>query len=224
MFEKINNDNLKYWNNRYSEGRIYSNNLSTFGEMVSTKDYLFKKSILQVGCGYCRDIENFIKKRNDTTYSGIDFSKNAISLKNKDFDINTYTFDMLNINIDELKKIGKFDTIFSHYFFHLFKKNERKILFNKILSLIDRNGIIVASYISDKDAKFRKGIKIEKNVYACYPNEPNHTIFFANKELLLECAIFFNLEIIEIKEYLEKEFINNKIEYTKSIYVEFRKK
>ena len=134
------------------------------------------KSILIPGSGY---------GRNSKFFSSAGFNVSAIEISeaahNKALEFDTKT-DSINCSILDIEPNGKFyDAIFCFNILHLFLEKERKIIVDKISSLLNSNGFIYNVVCSEKDIGFGKGKMIELNTFESKPNRPVH--YFTHRDL-----------------------------------------
>jgi SAM-dependent methyltransferase len=154
-----------YWNNRFKdEGVIWSNNSSQSALFANKKfkDYLIK-NILILGIGYGRNARPFIE--NGYVVSGIEIADEAIKilnnsdLKNKIEKI--YQGSLLDIPFDN----KHYDAIFSFNVIHLFKEFDRYTIIEKCRNILNPNGLIFFTAMSELDFDFGKGVEIENSTF-----------------------------------------------------------
>jgi SAM-dependent methyltransferase len=99
---------------------------------------------------------------------------------------------------------GKFDAVYANYFLHLFRANERELLFAQMRQLLGPHGILVLSLISTHDHLHRTGKPLEPNTYEVFQGRFWH--FFSRTEILRLCKRV-DLRVSLIQETVENECI-----------------
>jgi SAM-dependent methyltransferase len=154
--------------------KVYSNDSSFFGEepsrfaQVCYENFIKYriKRILELGCGQGRDTIFFASKGLDV--HAIDSSKIGINnlyqkVREKNITINLKYFDVTK-GIPFSNKY--FDVVYSHMFYNMgFLNKELKFLFIESSRVLKNTGMLYFSVRSDKDAQYKKGKEIEKNIY-----------------------------------------------------------
>lgn len=153
-------------------------------------------SILDIGCGYGRDIAYFSKNLK-CTILGIDSSKEAINMANSVCP-KASNIKLLRCEFSEIHNC-KYDVIFIANLYHLLKPDERKKLRDTIGKSLKSDGLLFLSTLSVKDPQgYGKG--------AAIPNEINsfknrtYVHFYTRDELSKE----FNF--LRISELFEHEY------------------
>ncbi len=183
-----------------------------------------KGSLLELGCGYGRDINFFSKCFTKLKISGIDpairyfrSTKGTIAYFNhqyKLFDLNVFEF----FQKQSIEK--KYDVIYSNYFFHLFESNEISQILKLTRNVMTDNGIFISNFISTEDIRFKK-FNATENIGRT-KDGIIWTFFTATmiKNLLEE-----NGFIVEnIYKFSELEFIKDKHDIVHCYYLLARKK
>lgn len=118
------------------------------------------KRVLEIGCGIGTDAEQFA--RNGAHYVGIDLSDESLALSKQRFEVfglegEFHNMDMMDL--DALKKLGKFDLVYSYGVIHHFPNIEKII--DNVYSVLNTNGefkFMVYAKNSWKYAMIRKGL------------------------------------------------------------------
>jgi 2-polyprenyl-3-methyl-5-hydroxy-6-metoxy-1,4-benzoquinol methylase len=118
------------------------------------------KRVLEIGCGIGTDAQQFAQ--NGAHYVGIDLSDESLTLAKQRFEVfdlkgDFYNIDMTNLN--ELKKLGTFDLVYSYGVIHHFP-NIEKIITN-VHTVLNTGGefkFMVYAKNSWKYAMIRKGL------------------------------------------------------------------
>ena len=118
------------------------------------------KRVLEIGCGIGTDAEQFA--RNGAHYVGIDLSDESLALSKQRFEVfglegEFHNMDMMDL--DALKKLGKFDLVYSYGVIHHFPNIEKII--DNVHSVLNTNGefkFMVYAKNSWKYAMIRKGL------------------------------------------------------------------
>jgi SAM-dependent methyltransferase len=191
-----------FWDNEYkSNERVWGEGPSELAIAVVRYLQKYKSSgevlrILDIGCGYGRDVFYFLDNLGCRVL-GIDSSKKAI-----DIALNTALKEQSGIvefrccNFTELEE-GSYDIVFISNLYHLLKKNERKELRKAILRTLKQEGLLFLSTLAVRDPEHRgKGIPV--------PGESNsfqdriYVHLCTRKEL---CEDFAFLDIKELREH-----------------------
>lgn len=215
-------ERIRKWDDIYQrDGKRYGENASIFCRLMLPYLQINKSNdILELGCGYGRDLLYLAQKMPNKHFIGVDASHRALLIlqdekrKQKDNQISYFEQDCFNLDIK-----GKFDCIFSHFFIHLFLKGEIKALFENMKHLLKNNGLLIISCISRQDNKFTKGTCLENNTYACYSDKPWHFLHFWDEREIRKVFSAYAFRIEFLCEYIEKERILDSIEETRSWFV-----
>jgi cyclopropane fatty-acyl-phospholipid synthase-like methyltransferase len=154
--------------------KVYSDDSSFFGEdpsnfaLMCSDDFnkYGVKRLLELGCGQGRDTIFFVSKGLEV--HALDSSVIAIQnlsakLKEKDISI-----DLKHVVVSQRIPFSNdfFDAIYAHMFYNMrFTDNQLKLLFNETYRVLKNKGLLYFSVRSDKDALYKKGKEIEKNIY-----------------------------------------------------------
>jgi SAM-dependent methyltransferase len=154
--------------------KVYANDASFFGDDPSNfglecyeefKKHGVKK-ILELGCGQGRDTIFFASNGLDVVT--IDSSQVAINVLSKIITEKKLPIQAIAHNATEGVPFNNyyFDAVYSHMFFNMtFKDDQLRYLFVEVNRVLKNGGLNLFSVRSDKDAKYRKGLEVEKNIY-----------------------------------------------------------
>ena len=118
------------------------------------------KRVLEIGCGIGTDAEQFAK--NGAHYVGIDLSNESLELSKQRFKVFELEGEFYNIDmtdLEALKKLGKFDLVYSYGVIHHFPNIEKII--DNVHAILNTNGefkFMVYAKNSWKYAMIRKGL------------------------------------------------------------------
>jgi SAM-dependent methyltransferase len=190
-------DKKTYWNKRFlQEKRIWGMSPS------SSATYALKlfrrypiKRILVPGAGYGRNSKVF----SDAGYEviGVEISDVALKLAEK-FDPSTTFHEVSVLDLDKLE--GKFDAIYGYNIFHLFRKQERRLIVQKWIDSLTQDGLLFIVVFSERESSYRTGKEVEPNTFESKPGRPVH--YFTESDLK---AHFSGTKIIETGLLEDKE-------------------
>jgi len=201
------------WNEKFNKKRfIWGKEESLFAKKVieSLKNYpeSNKFYILDIGCGYGRDMNYFVKK-GFKFIEGIDISSTAVSLGRSIFPhLTFYTGDFINFNFKR-----KYNVVYCNFLLHLFIFKEIRINFLKrCAKILEEPGIIYFSVSSIYDSDFRKGEIIGKNLVK---NKRGVIKFFYDDEKIKEefSPYFKEIRYETFKEKHYHDFFHIHINY-----------
>lgn len=149
--------------------------------------------LLDVGCGY--GSQSFFFSNHGFNVIGVDFSEKGIQLaekekfKNAQNQINPpktifLRNDIMILNQQAFKihnGDGKFQVILLYKFLHQLRPSFLETFAKHILSLLHKNGVIVIGTMAKSHPLYKKGIKIEENVYDLRGFRPCH--YFDKEDL-----------------------------------------
>ncbi|WP_339167500.1 class I SAM-dependent methyltransferase [Paenibacillus sp. FSL R5-0341] len=184
-----------YWEDRFEmEGRIWGELPS---EMAFKAISLYKqfniKKVLVLGAGYGRNTKEL---SNFFDVDGIEISSTAIKLA-REFDTKS---NFIHASIFDIELEERYDAIFCYNLLHLFKQNERDLIINKCIELLNENGVSFFSVFSDEDSNNGKGNQIEPCTYEYKKGKYAH--FFTEDDLMEHFKHFTILETGHLKEQL----------------------
>ena len=221
---------LSLWNKYYGEGYIYSLSQSMgatlvkgFMELISLRG-LFKKnkySLIELGCGYGRDLIYFANYFNNLKMIGLDISDLGIELGNNLLQgSNKNAIELIKGDVREIlervinkeRNLSHKLIIYTHYFLQIFLENDRENIGNLLLeNLKEGDMIFINEYSINHSKVLSKDSKItpssEENTYFIYPEESEHTVHFFKKGEIKNLLRFEKYKFYEEFEYLEEEYI-----------------
>ena len=205
MFSK--NEMQDYWDSRFlREGYIWSEKPS---ESAKYANGLFNKydiiDLLILGIGYGRNSLPFLESGYNV--SGIEISEVAIELLHKSDlsnKIKVFNGSLIDMPFEDVK----YDAIFSFNVLHLFNRKDRQTIMDKCKSQLNPNGLIFFTVMSELEAGYGEGIKIEENTFE-KKGKPVH--FFTDEDLKQH---FRKYEIIESDLIDEAEQHSKEEEHT----------
>jgi len=192
-----------FWEKKYEDEKyMWGEGPSELGKI--TLNYLRKNKlvdeklkILDLGCGYGRDSFHLAKNIN-CNVTGIDASEKAINLaKNTLEKIKLKNVKFIKCKFEEVE--GEYDIIFLSNFYQILKKNERRMIREKLKTILANLGLLFLSTLSVNDPEhFGKGKPIagESNSYIL----GTYAHFCTKNELLGD------FHFLEIKELFEFEY------------------
>ena len=144
--------------------------------------------ILEVGCGYGRDMQAFIGAGHHVT--GVDFSGQAVAISRAVFPaLHVCCGDVLSLPLQD----DSFDVIYGHFVYHLLRTAERRACLRECHRALCRNGWIIQTVASVKDPDYGTGLEVEQNT-------------FVNSRGVLKC--YFTLESI-CREFVSFELVES---------------
>lgn len=193
-----------YWENRFkNEGVLWGAEASE--SAYYTLD-LFKKNsikdILIPGFGYGRNAKLFID--NDITVTGIEISKSAIKLAQKELSLETtiHHGSVNNMPYDNKLYTG----VFCYALIHLFNSADRGKFIKHCFHQLDKNGFMVFTVITKENEIYRQGQRIEKN--RCQLENGLKLFFYDNESIKKEFNDFGLTNTFDIDEpikYIENQ-------------------
>lgn len=115
-------------------------------------------SILDIGCGYGRDIIYF-SKHLKCTVLGIDISKEAVDIARNSYRESNIKFR--HCDFAELNE-NRYDVIFTANLYHLLRPAKREQLIKKIKKNLRPGGLLFLNALSTKDPEeYGKGIPVQ---------------------------------------------------------------
>mgnify|MGYP001188470010 FL=1 len=163
MSKIVNKRNLKnYWNSFYVKKK--KDKPSNFAKFIKNKFIKKKSNLIDLGCGDGRDTFYLYSSRMKTL--GIDKSE-VIIKKNNDLvktgKLKNLNFKSLNVFSEKIKKMGKFDYIYSRFFLHTInEKQQRKLFTNTIPKISKKNSLCFFEFRTIKDDMYKYGFKKSK--------------------------------------------------------------
>ena len=163
---------------------------------ILTKDFFVEKglkNILIPGIGYGRNASLF--RDNGMTITGIEISKTAIEMANKQYaDMTIYHGSVTDMPFDDLQ----YDGVFCYALIHLLDERERQKLIQDCYNQLTDNGYMVFTAISKEASTYGKGNFISKDHYEIH--EGAKIYFYDRAAIHAEFEQVGLLEIVEIHE------------------------
>ncbi len=205
---------IKYYNQINFWDDIYKKNNMLWGmENSKASDLALNyiclnksENIIDLGCGYGRDIIFFKKKYEDINIDGIDISEHAIFLYNKNFSFER-RITVFNLNVLNLHKIDKkYSVVFSNHLFHFFSYVEIVHILKSIKKILINDGIFIGSFLVENEI-FADEIysKIIKSTFGAF-GKMNKRFF--SEEVLKEIITQSKMTLVDLVPYFEYENIN----------------
>lgn len=210
----------RFWDSAYAEkGYCWGTDPSEFVRQICPIIELYD-GILEVGCGYGRDLlcqaRCFPRKK----FIGVDISSLSLGLMEKlseRLGISAENWETVKcdvtVTLAPLSEIMyKIQCVFCHSLIHLFLKRER-IAFLKSFAEISKPGtLLLFSAYSRDDKKFGTGPEVDEGTFKCSKNFPDVEVHFFSKEELIGEIHGTGWSVRNIRTYLEKEQQRDRIE------------
>lgn len=161
-------------------------------------------SLLELGCGYGRDLRFFCDRHPTLRAIGVDASSRAAARARGLLpDVQVICGDVLaKATWDD---VGPADLVFGNFFWHLFLDSERHKILDRTARVLGPAGRLVASLVSTEDQAFGRGEEIEPNTFMVYSDRFWHFFDRAEIEAFLPR---FGLEIERLDHMRESESID----------------
>lgn len=163
-------------------------------------------SIVELACGYGRDLGFFTSTQPELRAVGIDSSISALKLAEQLAP--RAEFVRADLVTERLALQEEFDAVYSNFCFHLFTEVERNLLFRLSLRLLRQGGQLISNFISTSDHFFSRGRPLEESTFLTYPDRFWH--FFKENELVQLCRMH-DLRIKRLVELTEREQIDDAV-------------
>lgn len=189
---------LEFWESVFkSNKRMWGENSTNNAILVLQLLQQHKiKSVLIPGFGYGRNAKVFHNQGMEVT--GIEISETAIERARKHFgsDATIHHGSVTDMPFDD----KNYDAIYCYSLIHLLNKAERKKLIADCFAQLKENGLMIFVALTVNDARFGKGLEIEKNTF----QSPNGLmLYFYDEVAILE--EFGSYSMLEAKEINEPE-------------------
>ena len=151
------------------------------------------KTLLDLGCGTGRDSLYFANK--GLIVTAADWSQNGLEQLQKLAEKRKVAnLEVIQQDISKLTfKPNSFDVIYAHLSLHYFDNKTTSEIFNKLHSVLKRDGLLFVKCKSTDDMLYGQGRKIEENMY----ERENHIHHFFDKEYMT--ALLAKFQIIEVR-------------------------
>jgi len=189
------NNTKSYWEDRFREkGLIWG--LEPSEGAVKAAEFLNgstnKKRILDVGCGYGRDLAYFFSK--DYEVTGVDFSEEAVNLGKELFP--NIRFDVSNV-IPLPYEDESFDAVYGYSSLHLLNQEGRQRFLQESRRVLADGGYVIQTVASTNDPDYGNGEETEENSFISKRGVIKH--FYTLETLLKEFDKFKVLKTEEVK-------------------------
>jgi len=161
----MNDKNRKYWELKFKNKKsVWGNKQSRAAELTvldlkERKVDLERFTLLDVGCGYGRDLAYFVKN-GIKQVMGIDHSKEAIKLAKKLHP----QISIVEGDVENYQFVEKYDIIYCNFLLHLFSFKKTKTVLEKLYYILNDMGLLYTIVSSEKDDDYKQGIKIGPDV------------------------------------------------------------
>jgi SAM-dependent methyltransferase len=175
-------------------------------------------SLLDVGCGYGRDLLLFRTIFPALILDGIEPSRSAFvvadALMHSIRFRNAFNTDVFSFF--DSKPGLKYDVIFANYFIHLFSIDEAVLILKQLHQFLNVRGLLVMSFISTRDPHHGLGMQISSHFFEVYPKIPWR--FYTPKDacaVMEKCAY----RVKAFTEYKEVELLNGQPDKVHGFYI-----
>ncbi len=176
-------------------------------------------ALLDVGCGYGRDLALFRTFFPDMALHGVEPSQPAIALGSPVFQEiklrNLYENDVFR-NCWHVRRRERFDIIFANYFVHLFSDEESAEVFRILRAILKPHGALILSFVSTRDPHFGLGKHLGRGAYEVRQGMPWR---FVNEQDVRSLAAASGLSIQILRPYTETELVADACDRVESLYV-----
>jgi len=157
-------DQKKLWQTKWSDktSQLPPNNFAIRAYKLLKQKH---KTLLDLGCGTGRDSLYFANKglkvtAADWSQSGLD-QLQKLAEKRKVANLEVIQQDISKITF----KPNSFDVIYAHLSLHYFDNKTTREIFNKLHSVLKKDGLLFVKCKSTEDVLYGQGRKIEENMY-----------------------------------------------------------
>lgn len=184
-----------YWDERFRKnGLIWG--LKPSDGAVKAYEFLNEvqdvKKILDIGCGYGRDVNYFHSQGYDIV--GIDFSGEAVKLGKELFPgIQLYKGEIISLPYPS----GSFDAVFGYFTLHLLNKEDRQRLLTESRRILVKGGYVIQIVASAKDPDYGNGEEFETDSFKNKRGVIKH--FYTPNDLRMEFRGFKIIKVEELK-------------------------
>ena len=186
-----------YWDKKYlDKGKIWGEKHT---EAVEFSARLFHrkevKTVLEVACGYGRDLAYLAKEGFDCT--GVDVSGEAIRMA-REF-LAGKNISLVNGDLSHPQLMWKkFDAVYICNLLHLLDMNERHRIMRATRKFLKPGGVVTGVVLSVNDPQeYGKGEKVEEHAYRA---ADGRVMYFFTKESAAEIFTLSDFSIIDIRE------------------------
>jgi len=186
-------DQKKLWQTKWSDktSQLPPNNFAIRAYKLLKQKH---KTLLDLGCGTGRDSLYFANKGLEVTaadwsQSGLD-QLQKLAEKRKVANLGVIQQDISKLTFEP----NSFDIIYAHLSLHYFDDKTTREIFNKLHSVLKRDGLLFVKCKSTGDMLYGQGRKIEENMY----ERENHVRHFFNKDYM--DALLAKFQIIKVRK------------------------
>jgi len=182
----------KLWQTKWSDrtSQLPPNNFASRAyKLIKPKH----KTLLDLGCGNGRDSLYFAHKglqvtATDWSKSGLDQLQKLVKQKK------IANLDIIQQDISQLTfRPNTFDVIYAHLSLHYFDDKTTKNIFNKLYSMLKKDGLLFIKCKSTDDALYGRGRKLEENMYTFH----DHIRHFFDKDYM--SVLLAKFHIIKVR-------------------------
>ena len=167
--------------------------------------------ILEIGCGYGRDMQAFVGAGHRVT--GVDFSWQALAISRATCPgLRLCCGDVLSLPFQD----ASFDVIYGHSVYHLLRASQRRACLRECHRVLCRNGWIIQTVASVKDPDYGTGLEVEQNTFV---NSRGVLKCYFTLESI--CGEFVGFELVESSELVAHHIHGEEHDHVK-LYVVFR--
>lgn len=177
-----------------------------------------KGSLLDIGCGYGRDLHLFRTVFPEMRLYGLEPAVPALHLAQSilaPHDIrNIVPSDVFEFG--QKRRRGEYEVVFANYFMHLFSMKEEIEILKLIHGILTDEGIAILSWVSSSDRHYGKGRRIDDNCYEIYKGIPWR---FVNSREIEEIVCGVGMRILQLREFSEVEMVRGHLDSVCGIYL-----
>jgi ubiquinone/menaquinone biosynthesis C-methylase UbiE len=185
-------DQKKLWQSKWSDktSQLPPNNFASRAYKILKPNH---KTLLDLGCGNGRDSLYFARKglqvtAADWSKSGLDQLKKLVEKKK------VANLEVIQQDISQLTfKLNSFDVIYAHLSLHYFDDKTTRRIFDKLYSVLKKDGLLFVKCKSTDDMLYGRGRKLEEKMYKFR----DHVRHFFDKEYMT--ALLAKFQIIKVR-------------------------
>jgi len=185
-------DQKKLWQTKWSDrtSQLPPNNFAIRAYKVIKPKH---KNLLDLGSGNGRDSLYFTRKGIRVTV--VDWSKSGLDqLRKLAKQKKIANLEVIPQDISQLRfKPNSFDVIYTHLSLHYFDDKTTKKIFNKLYSVLKKDGLLFVKCKSTDDALYGLGHKLEENTYSFR----DHVRHFFDKDYMT--VLLAKFQIIKVR-------------------------
>lgn len=177
-----------------------------------------KGRLLDIGCGYGRDLHLFRTIFRELTLYGLEPAAPALDLLQSIL-APADTMNVIPSDIFEFgqqHRRGEYEVVFANYFMHLFSKREEVAILRLILEMLTDDGIAILSWVSSSDRHHGKGHRIDDDCYEVYKGIPWR---FVDPCSIEEMVCEVGMRILQFREFSEVELVRGQPDSVRGIYL-----